>query len=376
MLTWLIIRFVLGAVLLTLALHVVLRNSAMTGWYATLGATEFGARLALAAFVLLMMPGVFHFGFCGIGGSATLLAATGLFLLPTIRASQIARTLDDRMEAAFGRPIREPSAAPRGGAEEIRGTTQTLVYSPDGHEPLQLIYYRSAGVAAAPCLIILHGGGWEKGNPRDLAHWNDEWAARGFAVAALQYRLAPEHRWPAQRDDVRQALDFLKRNSSELGIDAERFVLLGRSAGGQIATACAYGLHDLAVRGVISIYAPADMFLAREYARSDDLLDSLGLVRRYLGGDPHEVEEAYHTASGILLADSSSCPTLLLHGGHDTLVWVEQSRRLARKLDSLHVRHCYVELPWATHGFDWPVSGPGSRILRQAVNGFLSRVLA
>ena len=62
----------------------------------------------------------------------------------------------------------------------------------------------------------------------------------GYAVASIDYRLAPEFKWPAQRDDLLAAIRFLRAHAAALGIDEDRLVLLGRSAGGQIATAAAY----------------------------------------------------------------------------------------------------------------------------------------
>ncbi|MEY5009734.1 MAG: hypothetical protein RLZZ253_873, partial [Verrucomicrobiota bacterium] len=137
----------------------------------------------------------------------------------------------------------------------------------------------------------------------------------------------------------------------------------------------AYGLGHPAIRGVIAFYAPADLFFARQFARSDDVLNSLKLLRDYLGGDPEQVPEAYRSSSAIGLATPKSPPTLLLHGTRDELVWVLQSRRLHAHLQKIGAQSHFLELPWATHAFDFNPHGPGGQISTWAVEGFLRRIL-
>src|SRR5690606_39651091 len=69
-----------------------------------------------------------------------------------------------------------------------------------------------------------------------------------YAVAAIDYRLAPAHPWPAQREDTHLALAWLKANATKLGIAADKLVLFGRSAGGQIAAAVGCTANDPAIR--------------------------------------------------------------------------------------------------------------------------------
>jgi len=212
------------------------------------------------------------------------------------------------------------------------------------------------------------------GSATEGATLNHYLAGRGYAVAAIEYRFAPRWTWPAQRDDVLDAIDYLQKHAAEFGIDPQRFVLLGRSAGGQIAEAVAYGAHLPAIRGCIAFYSPADMHYAYEYARADDVLNSLQLVRQYLGGAPTQARANYDSASSILLAQRDSPPTLLIHGQRDELVWFRQSERLSARLDALGTPHCFVRLPWATHAFDYNFNGPGGQISTFAVETFLGAV--
>ena len=96
-------------------------------------------------------------------------------------------------------------------------------------------------------------------------------------------------------------------------------------------------------------------------------------MRQYFGGPPDSPERSalYDTASGQLLADKNSPPTLLIHGYPDTLVWYRHSRRLAAHLKELGVAHTHIELPWATHGFDYNPNGPAGQITDHAIDDFL-----
>jgi acetyl esterase/lipase len=239
---------------------------------------------------------------------------------------------------------------------------------------LRLDFFRATVAAEkqpAPCALVIHGGGWDSGDRTQFADFNRELAQLGCAVAAIDYRLAPRWRWPAPREDVHAALAFLRMRAVELGIDPTRVVLLGRSAGGQIALATAYDRPDPAIRGVIAFYAPADLEFAWRYAKPSDVLDSFRLLDQYLGGPPEYDLALYRSASAYAQVEARTLPTLLLHGGPDALVWHRQSTRLAERLRAVQVPHLLVDLPWATHAFDYVRTGPGGQLSAFAVTWFV-----
>ncbi|ATC64194.1 hypothetical protein CMV30_09635 [Nibricoccus aquaticus] len=322
----------------------------------------------------------------GVGGSAWVFGATlvacavaGIFLLkPSVQAGRVAAELPGRLERAFGKVEVEREAFSvagffASGGAEVKAEARVFAQAGTA-EALTLDFYRAQGVAKAPCVIVVHGGGWDSGDRTQLAGWNAWLAGRGFAVAAVSYRLAPAHVWPAQRDDVRTAVAYLKSHAAELGVDAERLVLLGRSAGGQIAEAVAYDEPDAAVRGVIALYAPADMEFAWKFTSERDVLDSKKLIRQLTGGTPETAAENFVSASPYLAAKRGAVPTLLMHGTIDSLVWRRQSERLAEKLTAEGVPNVFVELPWGTHAFDFNRRGPGGQISAFAVEWFLRAV--
>ena len=361
--------------LLTLGVLTVRRSPLRWNWKFALLAGEFGHWLALGALgagvaTWVLRDGCFAWAYVTL---SLILSATGLLLRPTVEAWRIGKVLPARLMSAFGgvKPTREPFTLSGYFASlPAPVAVETREYAPG----LRLDFFRAVERASAPCVVVVHGGGWDGGDRQQLADLNHWWARRGFAVAAIDYRLAPQSIWPAQRDDTLAAIDFLKRQAVELGVDAERLVLFGRSAGGQIALAVGYGMADPAIRGVVSFYAPHDMFFAYSSAREDDFLKSPQLMRQYLGGPPSVATANYESASGHQKVRAGSPPTLLVHGLIDTLVWNQHSVRLQARLAEARVPHVYVELPWATHAFEYNLTGPGGQLATYALERFLQAV--
>jgi acetyl esterase/lipase len=191
----------------------------------------------------------------------------------------------------------------------------------------------------------------------------------------MNYRLAPKWKFPASRDDVLAAIAYLKVYSKELGLDASRLALLGRSSGGQLALLAAYTANEPAIRGVISVYGPTDLRYGYDNPAHKQLVDTRGVLEAYLGGPPEKADEAYFAASPINFVSSGSPPTLLIHGSHDGHVSPEESVRLEAKLQESAVKHLFLRLPWATHGCDWSFNGPCGQVTTYAVEQFLDRVM-
>ncbi len=381
---WSAIRLLLALLLFALSCLAFLQAPTIPLFRLALVVTEFGHWLFLAPLLLALLPT--HRSLINLAGTALALSACAMCLSSAWRAQRLASQLPQQMALAFA-PLNLKTAAEIAG-ERAPFTWSRLWFAPKietvpvekyeyarrGEQRLSLRFYRSTTRRPAPCIVVIHGGGWEGGSPDEFPALNHHLARRGYAVAAIEYRFAPRWPWPAQRNDVLDAISCLKERAAEFGIDPTQFVVLGRSAGGQIAEAVAYAAHDPAIRGCIAFYAPADMHFAYEFARDDDILSSPRLVRQYLGGTPDKARANYDSASGILLAEPTSPPTLLLHGQRDELVWYKQSARLAAQLRSVGTPHCFVALPWATHAFDFNPNGPGGQLSTYAVDIFLASV--
>jgi len=351
-------------------------------WKPAVAATEWGHLLVFFPLFLLLLPGgASASGWVGLG----LTALAALLLLSSLgRALRYTKGLEERFAAAFG-PVRLPAlpGAPARPAPLVLSqlfSVSTPAVVPTRHlyreiegRALHLDLYRSAEAPRSqPLVVVIHGGSWNSGDSTQLGWLNGYLAARGMAVAAINYRLAPHHVFPAQHEDVLAALGWLKENASRLELDASRIALLGRSAGGQLALLAAYTTRDPAIRAVVSLYAPSDLNWGWNNPTNPWVLDSPKTLSEYLGGTPAQVQERFDAASPIDFVNPGSPPTLLLHGTRDELVFVEQSRRLARRLKEANVPHVELEFPWATHGCDANPAGPAGQITTWAVERFLA----
>ena len=128
----------------------------------------------------------------------------------------------------------------------------------------------------------MHGGTWQSSSNAEFVALNAYLANRDYIVAAINYRLAPPWKFPAGRDDVLDAIAYLKVYGAEFGLDSSRIALLGRSAGGQLALLAAYTAGDPAIRGVISIYGPTDFEFGYEHPAPSGLFDTRAALTTYL----------------------------------------------------------------------------------------------
>ena len=349
-------------------------------WMASIIVTEWGHMLAILA-LLPFAPGwsVTRGGRYAVVIS---LAASFVFLTPLLRSVPVASGLPQSMGAVFGPS--DASSTPLSLKNLLLGVPLTPVrvtteqYARSCGEVLSLELYRpQSPLKPSPLVIVVHGGSWQSGSRLELDPLSRYLAARGYAVASVDYGLAPRSIFPGPVDDIRDALDYLRKNASGLSLDADRVVLLGRSAGAQIALAAAHDPEPLpGLKGVVSFYGPNDLFLAWRVPGPKRMIDSRRLLRQYLGGSPAEEPERYARASPILAAGKRSPPTLMIHGGRDEMVWPVHDYRMSEKLAAAGVPHYFLNMPWATHGCDYNFNGPCGQISTYAVERFLGYALA
>lgn len=310
---------------------------------------------------------------------------SGIVLLtPALWAQMLADDLRSKSARAFGSSAQAPEKEPfqlgcliSPFPELASGIKRSdLTYSKTAGCELKLDLYTDEHIVSPmPCVVVVPGGSWQRSDRRKFTALNPYLASRGYSVAVVEYRIAPKFRFPSALEDVRRALDYLKENAANLGIDPDRIVLLGRSAGAQLALLEAYDNGNESIRGVISFYGPTDLSYAYAHPVDPRVADMRQLLEDYLGDSPTENAEAYSKASPINLADPYSPPTLLVHGSRDDIVQPVQSERLADRLEELSVSHLLVRLPWATHGFDHNLRGPAGQLSTYAVESFLAAVL-
>lgn len=251
---------------------------------------------------------------------------------------------------------------------------KTFTYAMYADTNLTLDYYPAAVKGKRPCVMVIHGGSWSSGDSKQLPELNTVLSQAGYQVVSINYRLSPKWRSPAPLQDAAAALTYLNIHADELQIDTSKMVLLGRSAGAQIALLAAYTLKQQGIKGVIDFYGPADMVWGYSLPASKLVMDSRRVMSNYLGGYYDQVPQQYAESSPIEFVNRQTVPTLMIHGANDVLVAYGHSERLGRKLTQNQVPFYWLKLPWATHGFDYHLNGPGGQLSTYAVLNFLKDV--
>ena len=381
-----VLRFLGGLGLLALASLTALPAPTHALWGMSVAATEWGYWLAIAA-ILPLIP-TRDASRLGRLGAVFSVGAIVLFLVPVLRAQQMNGDLPAIFNARFGADRRERTRYAEGSRSAplvLPDLLKPLPLPPvrfeertfRNREGLQLtldIYRPGYEHPPLPGVIVVHGGDWQSGGNAEFVALNAYLAGRDYVVAAINYRFAAKWPFPDGRDDVLAAIAYLKVYGAQFGLDPTRLVLVGRSAGAQLALLAAYTANEPAIKGAISLYGPSDMRLEYERPGSGGAIDTRHALESYLGGPPAKADDTYFAASPINFVTPSSPATLLIHGEHDGVVSIDQSAELDAKLQDAGVKHLFIRLPWATHGCDKSFGGPCGQVATYAVERFLDAV--
>lgn len=214
-----------------------------------------------------------------------------------------------------------------------------------------------------PAVIWVHGGGWSDENLTRKYLPSEELAQlgeKGYVVASIDYRLSGTAPFPAQAEDCKTAIRFLRKNASKYCIDPERIAVWGESAGGHLAELMAYSddteFHDgnysgysSKVQAVIPWYAPNDLRKSQDNIKGhgeDEIFQKL-----FAYTDSEVCAHMRAMASPILYASRQNPPTLLMHGDADKLVNYECSIQMYRALKCAGNQVELITVPEQGHGF-------------------------
>jgi acetyl esterase len=243
-------------------------------------------------------------------------------------------------------------------APEVAEARDLTASGPHGAIPLR--FYRPAGTAAAqklPALVYYHGGGWVIGDLdthdvvcRHLAN------AAGCAVVAVDYRMAPEHKFPAAVDDALAALLWVAKEATALNIDATKLAVGGDSAGGNLATVVSLLARDAGFTGIrfqLLIYPATDFggdHASQERCAEGYLLtraNQLWFRNHYLAAD---ADMADWRASPLRAPSLKGLPpAYILTAGYDPLS--DEGEAYAKRLETEGVRVTRRFFPGQIHGF-------------------------
>jgi len=250
-------------------------------------------------------------------------------ILPILMLSTLASAVE-RNDVEFAKP---------------GGVALTLdLHVPDGSGPF-------------PAAVIVHGGSFSHGNKRTyVMPLFDVLSNAGFAWFTINYRLAPDHQFPAAVDDVESAIRWVKSNAAQYRLDARRIVLIGESAGGYlVAYAGVRPDHGGEVAAVVDFYGPNDLVMQTEKRRSEPdptkppgpgLMEFLGFKSWHDAG----VVEKLRAVSPTTLISKHMPPFLFIHGNADEQVPYEQSPKMCDAMRKAGAQCEVVTVKGGRHG--------------------------
>lgn len=256
-----------------------------------------------------------------------------------------------------------------------------LPYVASGHERQVLDLYLPA-TGKAPLVVWIHGGGWQNGSkdrsPATVL------LADGFAVASINYRLSSHAVFPAQIEDCKAAIRWLRAHASDHGYDPDRIAAWGSSAGGHLVALLGatgdtrefdVGAHldrSSRVQAVVDFFGPADLLTMGAQSApggriNHDAPDSP--EAKLIGGPVQENKDRSRRASPLTYVSSGDAPFLIVHGDADPLVPLRQSENLQTALQKNRVEATLYVVKGGGHG------GFRDPEVDRQVRAFLQRVL-
>lgn len=247
--------------------------------------------------------------------------------------------------------------APLFAASERTPTQEGLVYGQAGDETLTMDYYAPAGPGIHPIAIIIHGGGYQRGNSKSgsEAYCADFLAPAGYAVFSINYRLAPKYPYPYMVHDVERAVRYIRHNARQWNPDPNEIALVGGSAGGFLSNMV--GLlnapgdskakdpvdrESAKVEAVVTLYAQSSFATVPLNKDVHALLDPLIQQK----GERAALQEA----SPITYVSKDAPPFLLIQGDNDEYIPFSEDTNLQAALRQVGVRCDIIRIPGGAHG--------------------------
>ena len=256
--------------------------------------------------------------------------------------------------------------------------TRDLEYARPKGKSLKLDLYRPRGFSGSlPTVVFIHGGGWTKGDkarpvPAVLVGF-------GYAVASINYRLATDAPFPAQIQDCKAAVRWLRAHAREYRLNSDRVGVWGSSAGGHLAALLALSPdrpewevgenleQSSQVQAACDFFGPTDL---TEVPSGPLAKQQMALVQQLVGGPPEQRKELTRAASPLFHVTPAAPPFFIAHGIDDDLVSIAHSRKLYRALRERQVPAELLEVRRAGHGFSKDSDPPQGQIYLQVLKHF------
>jgi acetyl esterase/lipase len=244
------------------------------------------------------------------------------------------------------------------------GTTvhRDLAYVADGHERQKLDLYLPRSETPTPVIVWVHGGAWLAGSKDRTPALRG--LSEGYAVASINYRLSQHAIFPAQLEDCKAAVRWLRAHAGEYNLDPAHFAAWGASAGGHLVALLGTtgGVEKFDVGGHLEfssrVQAVVDEFGPTDFLQMDDHRMAEGMRHntpnapeaRLIGGPVQDNKEKVAAANPITYIDADDPPTLIVHGDKDPLVPHHQSELLEAALKEAGVPVTLYSVEGGGHG--------------------------
>jgi acetyl esterase/lipase len=241
-----------------------------------------------------------------------------------------------------------------------------LAYVADGHARQKLdVYVPEKAAAPLPLIIWIHGGGWAAGDKGNCPPLRQGFVARGYAVASIGYRLSGDAIFPAQIEDCKAAIRWLRAHAKEYNLDADHFGVWGSSAGGHLVAlvGTAGGVKEFEkgahldvssrVQAVCDFFGPTDLLQMDAHALPESRMKhdpANSPESKLVGGAIQENKEKAARVNPIPYITPDAPPFLIVHGDKDPLVPIHQSQLLFDALKKAGVSIHFHTIHGAGHG--------------------------
>ncbi len=238
-----------------------------------------------------------------------------------------------------------------------------IPYVVNGHERHVLdIYLPEDADGPLPLIIWIHGGGWQSGSKNGCPPLRQGYVARGYAVASINYRLSGHATFPAQIEDCKAAIRWLRAHAKEYGFDPNRFGAWGSSAGGHLVAlvGTSGGVEEFEVGGnleqssrvqvVCDYYGPTDFKVFVTTPGYESHATSNSPEAKLIGGSVMENLDKAARLNPITYVTPDDPPFLIVHGDADRIVPLNQSDLLFESLKSAGVPSHFHTIRGAGHG--------------------------
>ncbi|HEX3871560.1 MAG TPA: alpha/beta hydrolase [Pirellulales bacterium] len=244
---------------------------------------------------------------------------------------------------------------------------QDIVYGRAGERELHLDMVRPKEAASKPLPVVafIHGGGWRNGSKQSgIANITPLVATGNYLGVSIEYRLTGEAIWPAQINDCKAAIRWLRANATQYKIDPDHIGVWGNSAGGHLVSLLGTSGEVAALEGdngsigyssrvncVVDYCGPSDFLALMKSPRAEAADSSVALL---LGGPLDEKQELAKQASPVTYVSADDPPFLIVHGTKDPLVPMAQAETLAEALKQAGVPVTFVVMEGGGHGIRGP----------------------